>query len=346
MRIHVISFTEQGKKLGDKIKSVCHPVFETEVYYKPEGGVMKWAADHFRQSHALVFIGACGIAVRAIAPLVKDKLTDSAVVVIDEKGKFVIPILSGHVGGANELAGELAKRIGGTAVITTATDVNRKPSIDVFAVKNHFRILNKEAIKFVSRKVLAGEKISISVQEKVEEPEKLPDNLSWIPYPPKEKVDVIVSKDEVELKKGLLKLRPAQYVLGIGCKEGKRAEELSRFAEKVLTKQGLQWTDISLIASVDRKKDEKGILELAEEKKIEFKTFSSEELARVPGKFQSSEFVRAMVGVDNVCERAAVAGCGSGGELVVSKQAKDGKTLALAKRKDEIIWKEWMEDGK
>ena len=339
MKISVISFTKQGKNTAEKIENALNYKEQISTYFHPEGGVMKWTKEQFALNDALIFVGACGIAVRAIAPHIKDKLTDSAVIVIDEKGKFVIPVLSGHVGGANELALHLSQILDAEPVITTATDVNHKFAVDVFARQNRFDIFNKNGIVKVSSKILRGEKIKISI-EKGKSQGTVPEEVEIISYPPEEKADVVISGEAEILKSAVLGLKPREYVLGVGCKEGKDKEELEHFIENMLLKKNLNWNDIAVIASIDKKKNEKGIIELSYCKGIPYITFSAEELLNIKGDFQSSDFVRQTVGVDNVCERAAIAACEGNGDLIVKKQIENGKTLAIAKRQITINWKE------
>lgn len=350
MNISVISFTDQGRLLAERIKSSL-PDRKIERYHKPEQGVTRWAGEQFAGNRAIVFIGACGIAVRAIAPFVKDKLWDSPVLVLDERGRYVIPILSGHVGGANELAELIAERIGANAVITTATDINGKFAVDLFARKNALTILNKEGIAGVSAKVLRGEKVTFSIEgngESVQDDENpIPKEIEWIEYPPKKKVDMMIStvtessagveNGSLE-KQAVLWLKPKEYVIGIGCKRGKTEEEIADFIQKNLTKAGLRVSDVAAIASIDWKKKEEGICQWAETQRIQFQTFSEGELWAVEGSFHGSAFVEQIVGVDNVCERAALAACGTEGKLVLQKQAENGMTLAVAKRKWKIAW--------
>lgn len=350
MNITIISFTDQGRLLADRIKSSL-PDKKIQCCHKPEQGVTRWAGEQFAAKKAVVFIGACGIAVRAIAPFVKDKLSDCPVLVLDERGQYVIPILSGHVGGANELAELIAERIGANAVITTATDINGQFAVDLFAGKNALTILNKEGIAGVSAKVLRGEKITFSIEgngESVKDDENpIPGQIEWIEYPPKGKVDVMVSTVTESSavagngslgKQAVLWLKPKEYVIGIGCKKGKTKEEITDFIQENLAKAGLRVSDVAVIASIDRKKKEEGICQWAETQRIPFQTFSEEELWAVEGSFRGSAFVEQTVGVDNVCERAALAACGTDGKLVLQKQAENGMTLAVAKRKWKIAW--------
>lgn len=163
-KISMISFTGQGRELAETIRERL-PEREIQVCHKPEQGTVPWTGQQFAEGAAVVFIGACGIAVRSIAPFVKDKLSDSPVLVVDETGRYVIPLLSGHAGGANELAVQLADRIGAEAVITTATDLHGVFAVDLFARRNRLTIVNREGITKVSAKVLRGEKLSVSVEQ-------------------------------------------------------------------------------------------------------------------------------------------------------------------------------------
>ena len=144
MIINTLFFTNKGKELADRL--ACS-LDAHDVRLVPRGsdreGICRKA---FREGEALVFIGAAGIAVRMIAPFVKDKLTDPPVIVIDEFGENVIPVLSGHIGGANGLALEIAASIGARPVITTATDLNDAFSVDLFAKENGLKIANRDGI--------------------------------------------------------------------------------------------------------------------------------------------------------------------------------------------------------
>lgn len=346
MKIAIISFTERGRLLSERIQGLLQGEEEILLYGKPEEGVIRWAGEQFAERNALVFIGACGIAVRAIAPFVKDKLQDSPVLVLDEEGKYVVPILSGHVGGANELAEALAKRLGAVPVITTATDVNRKFAVDLFAKRNGLTLWNKEGIAPVSAKILRGEKASVSIEgmEAYHGNSELtgmwiPEELELVPYPPKQKTDIVISADIEVMGQAVLFLKPKEYVLGIGCKKGKSEEEIHSLIQKKVTEMGIEIRDIAMIASIDRKKEEAGICGWASHNRIPYLTFSAEQLQAVEGAFCHSGFVKQTVGVDNVCERAALAACGKGGSLLAGKQAENGITLAVAKRRRKIDWK-------
>lgn len=355
-KIRVVSFTQTGSLLAGRVFLDWEPE-KVELRLNESGDLATWTKEAFAERDAVCFIGACGIAVRTIAPFVKDKQTDSPVLVMDELGQYVIPILSGHLGGANELAKRVAAKSGAAAVITTATDLHKKFAVDIFAKKNKLSILNKEGIVKVSAKILKGEPVTVALQPDTElerenglTPQgenyglsriasgRFPAELTAVPYPPAQPVDIVISADPLALRMGTLKLKPKQYVLGIGCKRGKTKEEITAFIRTVL----LEWdpADIAAIASIDRKADEPGILAWACSYGIPFVTFSEEELNRVPGKFTASIFVENQVGVDNVCERSAMKAAGAGSRLVMKKQAGDGITLAMAKRDWSVVFDE------
>lgn len=317
---------EENQRIAEKIKSV------------EKKGVVEWAGEQMRSGHALLFIGACGIAVRAIAPYVSDKLHDSPVLVMDEKGQYIVPILSGHMGGANELAIEIAKKTGAIPVITTATDLNQKFAVDVFAKKNGLSIMNREGIAKVSAKVLAGQEITISVETgHVAEPFHLPEGVKFVSYPPEEPVDILVTTEETDAS-FLILLKPREYVIGMGCKKGKEPEKIEMLINKSMEAAGLQKNQIFALASIDRKKEEAGFLLWSRKAGVPFLTFSAERLQEVEGDFSSSAFVKEKTGADNVCERAAVKACGTEGKLVYEKHAEDGMTIAIAKREWSVFF--------
>ncbi|MCR5460692.1 MAG: cobalt-precorrin 5A hydrolase [Acetatifactor sp.] len=312
-------------------------------YRSADVSLEQWTGACFEKHLPVLFVGACGIAVRAIAPFVKDKLSDSAVLVMDEQGRFIIPILSGHVGGANALAKKLAGRMGAIPVLTTATDVEGLFSVDVFAMENGLQIKNRDGIRKVSAKLLRGEKVTITWEDGIqaemskgngEERTALPEGLIFVPFS-SETADVrIVTKQglarHTELSQSLL-LIAKEYVVGIGCKKGKTFEEFDAFLKQSLQEGWMEKT--CAIVSIDLKAREEGIWELAQYYHLPFVTYPASELQKVQGEFTESEFVRETTGVANVCERAALCHAGAGGELIQKKTASQGMTVAVARRK-------------
>lgn len=350
MKISIISFTEKGAVLARTVRNGLAREMETVLFTKHrnlpddlkavyvEESLSRWAGERFREHSAVLFIGACGIAVRAIAPSVRDKLKDSPVLVMDEAGRFVIPLLSGHFGGANELAERIAEKTGAVPVVTTATDVNGLFAADVFARRNRLAVCNRSGIETVSSAVLAGKPVTMAVAGSCTG--NWPKELTPVPYPVDGRASVIVSPFAADAEKADLQLCPKAYVLGIGCRRGKSFPEIEEAAEKQMKKAGLRCEALAAVASVDRKNDEQGLLKFAEKHDLPFLTFSADALKTVGGDFASSAFVEEQVGVDNVCERAAMAACGESGRLVVKKYAENGITVAIARKKWSVSFDE------
>lgn len=353
MKLSVISFTENGKQLSESIVKLLEKELEIKLYTKCEAGIKDdiysdilflkksvgdWAKERMQEQNALLFIGACGIAVRAVAPFLTDKLHDVPVLVMDEKGKYVIPILSGHMGGANDLANHIAEKTGAEAVITTATDLNKKFAVDLFAKRNRLYIANKDGIVKVSSKVLAGKEITMSI-EAGHEIIGGESGIRFVPYPPMGVVDVVVTSKDDMFDTSLL-LKPREYVIGIGCKKGKKANEIDDFILKAIKKKGISIMQIFALSSISQKRDEQGIVEWCRKEGIPFFTYTAEELQEVNGTFTKSVFVKNQVGVDNVCERAAVKACGEDGKLILPKVAENGMTIAVAKREWKVCFDE------
>ena len=429
MKISLTAFTDRGEALAVKITKQLNNDGEKAEFVRcgkrhmPSGSepacpgdkallpvepcayvrAADWTAKVFGKSGALVFVGAVGIAVRSIAPHIVSKATDPAVVVIDEAGCFVIPILSGHLGGANALASRLASITGGQAVITTATDVNGVFAFDDWARRMNCAVENADLIREVSGTLLGGG--IVSVWSDFEILGEVPSGVELSSYA--ESSVCVTICEETRLKPCIMfrdetgegqcvtiraeacaatredacvgcgtdgvpaptekkaerKLRiiPRVICVGIGCRRGTPAEEIEDAVMAALRENGISQKAMYALVSIDLKAEEEGIKELARKYKVPFLTYSAEELREVPGEFTGSEFVMSVTGVDNVCERAAVraasrsapprgAGCSTAvesdrgsmayhyGELICRKRAKDGVTVALARRTADLNW--------
>ena len=273
MKIASIAFTENGAKIVKMLvreMDVKGYVFEK---YKTDGletfnNVSSLVRDIFKKYNAIVFVGACGIAVRSIAPYVKDKAKDPAVVVVDEKGNFAIPILSGHIGGANDLAEKIAALTSGVAVITTATDINKKFSVDTFAVRNNLHIGDTKLIKEISSRILNDKKVGLYTDYKLK---NVPDC-----FEESNEVGICISDDDKKPFRTTLNLMPKNVVLGIGCRKGCETVEESILA--FLKVNGVSVYSLFAVATVDIKKNEKGIVEFCEKFDIPLLTFSAKTL--------------------------------------------------------------------
>ena len=354
--INIISFTKKGEVLAKRIRAYLSQAQNDfiengeNVANKSECSLVQCinkcrtseeyssirlsecARESFEKKQGMIFIGAAGIAVRTIAPFLKDKLHDPFVIVIDENGDYVIPILSGHVGCANEYARMIATFLDAQAVITTATDVSHCFAADLFAQKNQYVIQNKDGIARVSAKALAHEAITVNTLNEVV---TLSFDGTIVKREPLQKnqeaSDIITSPFLQDRKKGTLWLVPRCIVVGVGCRRGKEADAIKQVICERLSACGIAKEAVCQITSIDRKKDEVGLIETAADFHVEFVTFSEEMLKQVPGTFSSSAFVEKTVGVDNVCERSAMAATPQG-TLLARKYAKDGVTVAIAMR--------------
>ncbi|MDE6531718.1 MAG: cobalamin biosynthesis protein [Lachnospiraceae bacterium] len=354
MDICVISFTKKGLLLSDQLANIWSgepliiytkysAAWDAETVHPVtlvEDTIEKWAKDRMEENQILLFIGACGIAVRAIAPNLTDKLHDSPVLVMDETGAYVIPILSGHMGGANEIAMRIANAIGAVPVITTATDLEHKFAVDLFAKRNGLFIVNKDGIAKVSSKVLEDKQITVSVEAgHLSKCSRLPDGVHIIEYPPKQHADIVITTKKDHFDSDIL-LKPKEYVIGMGCKRGKEADEIEEFITRIMKETGIAAEQILALASIDRKKDEKGLLFWSRKYHVPFITYTAEQLKEMEGEFHASAFVMEKAGVDNVCERAALKACKDTGKIIYEKHAENGMTIAIAKREWRITFDE------
>lgn len=341
--LSLICFTQNGAAVSTRLLNALGEDFAAtgfvrsrfaEKWEVPDltvwgGSLHDWTAQQFPKSDCLVFVGACGIAVRAIAPFAADKLHDPAVVVIDEKGRFCIPLLSGHVGRANELAGYFATILGALPVITTATDLNGLFAVDVFAQKNGLVLTDRAKAKAISAALLAGQKVALFSDFPILG--KLPEGVTMIGQNTGD-WRICVSFRNPD-RSDTLWLPPRRLVLGIGCRKGTLEDTIEAFVSAALQKAGVPLEALCAVCSIDLKKEEAGLIGFCQSHHLPLTTYSAAQLREVPGNFSPSGFVKQVTGVDNVCERAAVLGAG-GGSLLLPKQAGSGVTAALAMEKE------------
>ena len=327
-RIVYLSFTERGAALAERLRAALGGTAsctrQTEDF-----SLAKWAEEAFNAYDALVFVGAVGIAVRAVAPHLKSKAKDPAVVAVDECGRFAVPVVSGHLGGANDLARAISKICGAVPVITTATDVNGLFAVDEWAKRQHCAVTDPHGIKAVSAKILAGRTVRVRSEWPIEgqcpEGVALTDGPDW---------DVRV---DVHRHDGGLCLAPKALALGVGCRRGTSREALETAFRELCEEQNLWPEAVCAAATIDLKAEEAGLLDFCAAHGWPLETYSAEELRRAEGTFTASVFVERTTGVDNVCERGAV--LAAGGPLLTGKHAGNGVTMALAWRPFRLDWR-------
>ena len=253
-----------------------------------------------------------------------------AVVVVDEAGRYAVPILSGHLGGANDLARRIAGLTGAEAVLTTATDVNGVFAADQWARRQGLLVPWPERILGVSSRLLAGETVPLWSRCPVSGP--CPAGLIW---GERDRADIVV--DWTPPRPEALWLCPRTLRVGVGCRRGTSEEAIRALFDRTLDGLGLPARAVGAVCSIDLKAEEPGLLAFAGALGLPLTVYSAGRLARVEGSVSPSSFVAQVTGVDNVCERAALA---EGGVLLKSKTALDGVTLALAGTEPNLDWRE------
>ena len=344
MRISIVAFSTNGCRTAQRIRDnipehemvlACKTTSDTLGLYNIEGKTIDWVGERFSDSDALVFIGAIGIAVRYIAPYIRRKDKDPAVICMDEHGEFTIPILSGHIGGGNRLAKEIADAIGSKVIITTATDINGKLSIDTYATENDLRIGNLAIAKDVSARILDGGFIGFRSDVPI-----ISGLANGLTYADEGELGICVSYDSKEKPFGrTLNLTPMDITIGIGCKRDTDPKRLQDFVISTLDSQGIDPKRVGSVRSINIKANEPAIVSLKDLLNTRLHFHTAEELMSLEGEFSCSDFVRSVTTVDCVCERAA---CMSGDPLILRKTAKDGMTIALCRKDFVLSFERWI----
>ncbi len=312
IRAAAFYYTEKGAALAERVREALKQERNIYLIWTEEKNMTE---EIFSQSDLLLFFCASGIAVRKTAPFLKDKISDPAVLVTGESGQFVIPLLSGHLGGANFYAEKIASFLGAVPVITTASDTQKIPALDVWADRHGLALSDMKMTKRIMAQLIGGA------------------------GPDEKRYHICIASDRMTAEKKLagravaaesaLILEPKRYVIGLGCRKGCSGQAMRSFVNGFLAENGMEERLVRRICSVDLKAEERCMKETARMLKVPFSVFSAEELSLVSGDFSSSEFVMRTTGTDNVCERSAV--CGSGnGKLTVKKRAENGMTAAAA----------------
>ena len=323
----ILAFTRRGLGLATRLSGLlAAPGSDMRVEVLRVTDLQAEVKPLFGDKDLLVFIGAVGIAVRAIAPYLRSKTSDPAVVVIDEAGRFAVPILSGHIGGANRFASRIAGLIGATAVISTASDVNGVFSFDAFAAERGYVVLNPEAIKPVTAALLDGRPVGLASELPIDG--GLPDSVYLADQG---EIGVCISLDAGRQPfRQTLRLLPRCYHVGIGSRRGVDPEGLSKFFYETLADLSLPPVAVATLSSIDLKANEPAIVALAEQLRIPFICYSADQLNSVADRFQQSARVLAATQTGNVSEAAAYLSSGQG-EMVWPKTARDGATIAVAR---------------
>jgi cobalt-precorrin 5A hydrolase len=348
MKIAIITITRNGARLGARLKS---SFTNADLYAFPkylgtagkdavaiEGELSSLFKQFWPEIDGFICIMATGIVIRSVAPLLKDKTSDPAVVVMDDAGKFAISLLSGHLGGANELAERCAFILGARAVITTATDANGLPSFDMLAKENGWGIEDVSRVKILNSLLLDDEKIAVVddsglVRSFFHGQGRLQFHDSFVAGLRSEAKGFLFVTNSIippQLRsEALLVLRPKNLVLGIGCNSGTAADEIEGVVLSNLRRLFLSTASIAAIATANAKSGEAGLLEAAERFAVPLICYGSQELNEVAVPSPPSDHALAAIGATGVAEPAALLASG-GGKLLLKKIKSGNVTLAVA----------------
>ncbi|MCC0783892.1 cobalt-precorrin 5A hydrolase [Clostridioides sp. ES-S-0108-01] len=366
--IAIICITENGKNLAIKIKSLVNNCVVYQIKNKKsylnvqekcvhivQKKLSDFVGEVFNKFDYIVFIMATGIVVRSIAPYIVSKFSDPAILVIDEKGKNVISLLSGHVGGANSLTNHISSLIDANPVITTATDVNKKASLDMIAKYLNAHIDNfRENIKEVNSMLVnnrcvglyidGGYKVDTRGFKLIESSKELKESYLDVNI---EKIVVISNKKNLNkdievldkdnkfknsyFSEKIVKVIPKDIVIGIGCRRDTDSKLMLDSLLKFFDSQDIDAKAVRTIGSIELKKDEKAIIDLSKTLQVPFEIFSVDEISKVDNLFDKSDFVKKNVGVYSVAE--PVAYLLSKGNLIVEKHKYKGITFSVGRVK-------------
>jgi cobalt-precorrin 5A hydrolase / precorrin-3B C17-methyltransferase len=317
------------KVLSCSVTSAGAAIGRSLPYEHHTGSLVDTVRREWQRVDGLVLIGATGIAVRAIGPLLSDKATDPAVVSVDDRAKHAIALAGGHAGGANHLAKEVAGLLGATPVVTTATDGVGLPALDDLP---GFRA--EGDVPSVVRMWLDGDVPGITLDPGLEE-WPIPTGLDPGRRGPAGEGRVVVTDSARAPRPGEVLLRPGSVVLGVGASTGADPDRLWRLASNALARAGLATACVRAVATIDRKMHEPAIVELARLMGAELSGFDAPTLAeaattrRVPN---PSQAVQTAVGTPSVAEAAALLAAGPGSVLSLGKQVGPDSTVAVARR--------------
>ena len=327
MKTAVYCVSKNALKLARKIKADSR--YDTDLFISKRiseytekqdciimpGTLKETVSETFNIYDLHVFITAAGIAVRVIDGLHESKDRDPAVLVADEQGNFVISLLSGHLGGANDECRHLAEILGSIPVITTASDAGGKIAVDTLSQKLDAGLSDLESAKKVTALIVNDEKVKLMLPENITQKDE---NVSG--------AIVISNRKNIEISK----IIPRNIILGIGCKKDTGKEEILFAVKDALEKYNLESDSVKMGASAWLKKEEKGLLEAFHELGKELVFFSKGEILELEGKIhKESDFVKAKTGVSAVSEPCAYLASGKNGRFIARKLVYNGITISI-----------------
>ena len=349
-KIAILSITNNGRELALRIKEIMKDVdvffIKKDTDYKSDEvtvvnkGLKEFIPQIFDKYEYLVFIMATGIVVRTIAPLIISKFSDPAILVMDEKGNNIISLLSGHMGGANEMTLYMSDLINSHPVITTATDVNKKSSLDMIAKKlnGHIDDFRDNVLK-INSMLVNNEEVHLYIDGNYkinhqgftlyDEKTDLDKVRNLVIVTNKKDINKILNKNIENLNEKIIKVTPKDIVIGVGCKKNTNSDHMKNSLIKFLAEYNIDINAVKEIGSIEIKKDEKAIIDLAKFLDVKFKTFSVEEISKVDYLYEKSDWVKKNVGVYSVSD--PVAHLLSEGRVIINKQKYDGITFSIGR---------------
>jgi cobalt-precorrin 5A hydrolase len=352
MNPSIVAVSRQGVRTARSISSG----YDVAVVYEParfsgtelaagirayEGKPAPIIAREFERGFPLVLVMAVGAAVRLIAPLLKDKHSDPPVVVVDDLGRYAISLVSGHTGGANRLAQEIAQILGAEAIVTTASEAAGIPSIEQIARNYGWWAEAGSNLTRLIAALINGD--PTGVFQDAGDDRWLDDFVleSLVRYSSIEALiragaaaALVVTDRLLEIPKSLVDqfaiFRPPVLVLGIGCSTGASAEEVADLADATLARAKLSALSVFAVATIDRRREDPGLVRFAQDRRLQLTSYSPEELETTTGEWTASEIVRRSVGAGGVAEPAALR-CAGTTSLVVRKAVSKHATVAVAR---------------
>ncbi len=289
-------------------------------------GVRRALETAWRTHDSIICVMAAGIAVRCVSGLCRSKYHDPCIVVLDEQGRHAISLLSGHIGGGNLLAEKVAEISGGTAVITTASDITGHTAIDLWTVKENLTVVNPNRLASTSAKLI--QQGFLRVYQQFNFIKSFPEDFH--PCTKRQDADIVIALVP-DMESGLLLIPRVRYI-GFGCRRGTTIDEFRQATTDLEAQDGLDLRSVGGAASIDLKNDEQGLLEFAAQLNWPLRFFSKEQISSVAGTVQS-EIVHQKIGVFGVCESAAIlaaSGRGQSSRLIIKKRKWERITAAVA----------------
>ncbi|WP_371371366.1 cobalt-precorrin 5A hydrolase [Sporomusa aerivorans] len=348
MKLAVVSVTHKGAELAERIAPLLGP--EVDVYAKigrnPVSSQFSYSSlsdlvdEIFTGYAGLVFIMATGIVVRVIAAHVKDKRFDPAVVVMDDGGHYAISLLSGHIGGANDLTRLVSAAAGATPVVTTATDVANLPAADVLAVKLNLTIEPFSSLKTINAAIVNGDRVVFFIDGNLPRQDHyralaaqqdiVLTDISKLAQVDQYDAAVVITDRQLDIHKPHLYLRPDSLAIGLGCRRGTTSAEILSAISQACQQVGRSFKSVAVIGSTVVKEDEIGLLAAAQQLDVPVEFFSNEQLKQCIEEHELglSEFVNEKIGVGNVCEPAAIL-AGQNSNLILPKTKYPKVTVAI-----------------